>query len=283
VLPRGEREESELVARLSRVVDEKLQTEFSEDWKKQQQPMLNEMQRLMPDSSADRQRMKSLLDKLGDAEAEEFARLDGLKATRREAALRLSYLRGDDAVRAKVRALLADEERGNDDTGLIMLRGLAHSRNLQLQMELLQAAWDDVERVPTGLLQSGLQQSKAFLQHKTIDLYYSGGVPGRTLPHAEVVEEFRRELAEIVASLPQRTGANRQRTAYFLMMAGGGPDAEQALRVRAVIAEEFAGMSESMKTMLLQDRWKKLCDPALPRTSEPLESACAAARPDNKR
>jgi hypothetical protein len=70
-------------------------------------------------------------------------------------------------------------------------------------MQLLKPAWDDIERVPTGLLQSALQQSKAFLQHQTFELYYSHGVPGRTLPHAEAVEEYRHELGEITATLPQ--------------------------------------------------------------------------------
>ncbi len=279
ILPRDEHEESVLVAQLSGLLERKPETELSDEWKKQQQPLLSDLEDLVKNPSADPQRTMQLVGKLRAAEDAEVARIEKQKEARRETALRLSYLQGDDAVRAKVRGILADKEDGSDDTGLVMLGGLAHSRNFQLQVQLLQAAWDDTGRVPTGVLQSALQQSKAFLQHETFELYYSHGVPGRTLPHAEVVEEYGRELGEIIATLPQRTGPNRQLTAYYLGTASGGLNPADASRIRAEIAEEFAGMSPGMQSTLLGMRWKELCDPALPVPSEPLKSSCAATRP----
>jgi hypothetical protein len=213
------------------------------------------------------------------AEDAEVARIEKDKEARHETAVRLSYLQGDDAVRAKVREILADQEDGSDDTGLVMVSGLAHSRNFQLQEQLLQAAWDDIGRVPTSLLQSALQQSKAVFRGKAFELYYSHGVPGRLLPHREVVEGYGRELGEIIATLPQRTGPNRQLTVYYLGKASGGLNPADASRLRAEIAEQFAAMSPGMQNTLLGFRWKEICDPALPVPSEPLKSSCASTRP----
>jgi hypothetical protein len=224
--------------------------------------------------------MMKLIATLQAADDAEGVRIERQREARREAAIQLSYLQGDDAVRAKVGWILADKEDGSgDDTGQVMLGGLAHSRNLQLQLQLLQAAWDDTERVPTGVLQSALQESKAFLQHETFELYDSHGVPGRTLPHAEVVEEYRHELGEIVATLPQRTGSNRELTAYYLVRAGGGLNPADASRLRAEVAAEFAGMSPGMQNEMLRWGWKELCDPASPVPSEPLKSSCESTRP----
>lgn len=280
ILPRNEREESALVAQLSSFIErEKPQSGFSDDFKKQQEPLVNELGSMLKNPPADSQRMMELMRQLRAAEAEEEARIEKQKEARRDAAIRLSYLQGDDAIRAKVRWILADNEDGSDDTGLVMLNGMAHSRNLQLQMKLLHTAWVDTQRVPTGVLQSALQQTKAFLHNETFELYDSHGVPGRMLPHSEVVEEYHRELEEIVATLPQRTGSNREETVYYLLMSGHGLNPKDALILRAVVAEDFAAMSPGMRTMLLGMRWKELCDPALPVAPEPLKSACAASKP----
>jgi hypothetical protein len=280
ILRRDEHEESALVAQLSSFIEkEKPQNGFSDDFKKQQEALLNELEGMLKNPPADTQRMMELALQLRAAQAAELARIEKQKEARREAAIRLSYLQGDDAVRAKVRWILADNDHGGDDTGLVMLDGLAHSRNLQLQMKLLQAAWVDTQLVPTDVLQSALQQTKAFLQNKTFELYNSHGVPGRMLPHTEVVEEYNRELGEIVATLPQRTGPNREQTAYYLLMSGHGLNPRDASSVRAVIAEEFGEISPGLQGSLLGMRWKELCDPALPIAPEPLKSACAASKP----
>jgi hypothetical protein len=280
ILPRDEHEESALVAQLSNLIEkEKPQSAFSDDFKNQQEPLVNELEGMLKNPPADSQRMMELALQLRAAEAAEVARIGKQKEARREAATRLSYLQGDDAVRAKVRWILADNDHGGDDTGLVMLSGLAHSRHLQLQMKLLHAAWVDTQGVPTDVLQSALQQTKAFLQNETFELYLSHGVPGRMLPQTEVVEEYNRELGEIVATLPQRAGSNREQTAYYLLMSGHGLNPVDASKVRAVIAEDFAGMSPGLQSTLLRMQWKELCDPALPVAPESLKSACASTRP----
>jgi hypothetical protein len=135
ILPRDEHEESALVAQLSSFIEkEKPQNGFSDDFKKQQEALLNELEGMLKNPPADTQRMMELALQLRAAQAAELARIEKQKEARREAAIRLSYLQGDDAVRAKVQWILADNDHGGDDTGLVMLDGLAHSRNLQLQM-----------------------------------------------------------------------------------------------------------------------------------------------------
>lgn len=275
ILPRDEHEESILVAQLSSRLEKKPEPFMSDE--KQNEPLLRELKNLDKTPTADPQRSMELIEKLRALEAEEEARVTKQTESRRETAIRLSYLQGEDAVRAKVRWILADKEDGSgDDTGLVMLNGLAHSRNLELQVQLLQAAWNDTGRVPTGLLQSALQQTKAFLHNETFELYDSHGVPGRMLPHTEVVEELNREFGEIVATLPQRTGSIRHQTAYFLMMHAHLLNATDALTVRAEIAREFAGMTPGQQSMLLGMRWTELCDPALPTAPEPLKSSCTS-------
>lgn len=182
---------------------------------------------------------------------------------------------------AKVRWLLADKEDGsNDDTGGVMLSGTAHARDLELQRQLLQAAWVDTKRVPTGVLQSALQQTKAFLKNETFELYGSHGVPGGMQTHEEVVAEYARECGEIIDTLPQRDGANRERTAHYLVMSCHERKTPDALRIRDEIAREFAGLDHAVQSELLRVRWDELCDGGLPLPSEPLRSACAATRPD---
>ncbi len=282
ILPRGDQEESVLVARLSSLMDlGKPDTFLSDEWKKQHAPLMREMDDLEKDMkksplALDRQKVEKVMREFHAAEAEDEALIAKQTESRRQTAVQLSYLQGDDAVRQKVRRLLADKEDGTDDTGLVMLDGLAHSRNLQLQMQLLHDAWIDTRRVPTGVLQSALQQTKAFLQNETFDLYYSHGVPVRTLPHTQVVKEYNRELSEIVATLPLRTGSNREQTAYYLATSAHGLNPADASILRAEIAQEFAGLSSGMQATLLGMGWKQLCDPALPIPPEPLKSACAS-------
>jgi hypothetical protein len=275
ILPRDEHEERLLVSQLSSNLEMKPEPFLSD--KSQSESLLRELENLEKTPTADPQRSMEVIAKLQALESKEEARVTTQTEFRREAAIRLSYLQGDDAVRAKIRWLLADKQDGSgDDTGLVMLNGLAQSRNLQLQLELLQGAWNDTGRVPTGVLQSALQQTKAFLQNETFELYESHGVPGRLIPHAEVVAEVNREYGEIVASLPQRTGSIRDQTAYFLMTHAHLLNAADALTVRAEIARGFTELTPGQQSMLLGIQRTQLCNSALPTDPEPLKSACAA-------
>lgn len=274
---RDDHEESELVAQLSSLLEQKPDTYPSDEFNKQQKPLLDEAQDVLKNPlAADPQRALKLVNTMRAAQDAEIGRIKKQKESRRQTSIRLSYLQGDDAVRAKVRWILADPEDGEDDAGHLMLGGLAHSRNLQLQLQLLQTAWSDIGHVPTDTLQSALQQTKASLNHVPFVLYSSDGVPRRSLPHPEVVAERQRELDELLPSLPQRASPNREQTMAFLIF---GINPRDGLRLRTEIEKVFGGMSPAVQNSLLRTHWPGVCNPKFPVPSEPLRSACGFTEP----
>ena len=94
-----------------------------------------------------------------------------------------------------------------------------------------------------------------------------------------MVEEYHRELSEIVATLPQRTGSNREKTAYYPATSAHGLNPVGSSSLRAEIARGFAGLSPGRQSVLLGTGWKELCDPTLPIPPEPLKFACASTHP----
>ena len=86
--------------------------------------------------------------------------------SRHAAAAQLAFLGGDEAVRAKIFWLA--KGNGGDGVQREMMDGLASSRNLELQLELLQAAWRDVRHVPDSSLLSAMQQTRAFMRKQTL-------------------------------------------------------------------------------------------------------------------
>ncbi|HEV3218172.1 MAG TPA: hypothetical protein VGZ48_00265 [Candidatus Acidoferrales bacterium] len=181
-------------------------------------------------------------------------------APRHTAAAELAYLGGDDAVRAKVRWLAEYQDR--DSVQREMLDGLASSRNLELQLNLLQTVWRDVQHVPDSLLLDAMQQTRAFMRNQTLDGWQMM-ILRKTDPASLLAEQERqRDVTEIVASLPQRTGINRRDTAYFLMEFSGMTKEEET-KVLPVVLDEFRRMDPLAQAMLLETRWKNIKDPSL--------------------
>jgi hypothetical protein len=190
----------------------------------------------------------------------------GRGQARHEAAVQLAFLGGDDAVRAKVQWLLdpgnGPGENEQDTVQQEMLGGLASSRNLKLQLDLLEAAWRDVQRVPEHSLLDAMQQTRAFLQKQTLE-GWTMAVPAKTDAASQSADQERQnDISEILATLPQRTGENRRDTAYFLMEFNGLNEAEKAL-VRPAVLAEFGQMEPLAQAMLLETRWKDIRDPSL--------------------
>ncbi|MGC1620265.1 MAG: hypothetical protein WA765_17380 [Candidatus Acidiferrum sp.] len=182
---------------------------------------------------------------------------------RREAAMQLAYLGGDDAVRAKVRWLLDPGNSQGENLQQEMLEGLASSRNLKLQLDLLEAAWLDVQRVPQPTLLEAIQQTRTFLRKETLDGWSMMVVPTKTDAASKLADQERQnDISALVATLPQRTGDNRRDTAYFLMEFNGLSEAEKAL-VRPAVLAEFGQMEPLAQAMLLETRWKDIRDPSL--------------------
>jgi hypothetical protein len=180
--------------------------------------------------------------------------------SRRAAADQLAFLGGDEAVRAKIFWLA--KGNGGDSVQREMMDGLASSRNLELQLELLEAAWRDVRHVPDSSLLSAMQQTRAFMRKQTLPGWQMAAMPG-TDPASKIANEERQhDVSEIVETLPQRTGNNRRDTAYFLMEYSGLSNDDEA-KVRPVVIEEFKRMDPLAQAMLLETRWKNVSDPLL--------------------
>jgi hypothetical protein len=179
-----------------------------------------------------------------------------------QAAQQLAYLPGDEAVRAKVRWFLDSFSGANESLEKQMLEGFASSRNLKLQLDLLEAAWLDPQRTPQSSLLDAMQQTRAFLRHQTLNGWSMVSVPIAEDAPNTAEQERRADISKIVATLPQRTGENRRDTAYYLMEFNGLSDAEKEL-VRPAVLSEFAQMEPLAQSMLLETRWKDLRDPSL--------------------
>ena len=205
-----------------------------------------------PDEHEEAKLVRSLSDQLetGDERA------------RHEAGMQLAYLGGDDAVRAKVRWLLDPGNIHGVNLQPEMLEGLASSRNLKLQLDLLEAAWLNVQRVPQPALLDAIQQTRAFLRKETLD-GWTMVVTAKTDAASKLADQERQsDIAALVNTLPQRIGDNRRDTAYFLMEFNGLSDAEKAL-VRPAVLAEFGQMEPLARAMLLETRWKEIRDPSL--------------------
>jgi hypothetical protein len=198
--------------------------------------------------------------------------------SRHGAANQLAFLGGDEAVRAKIFWLA--KGNGGDSVQREMMDGLASSRNLELQLELLQAAWRDVRHVPDSSLLSAMQQTRAFMRRQTLPGWQMSIMAPGTDPASKAAEDERqRDVSEIVDSLPQRTGNNRRDTAYFLMEYSGLSKEDEA-KVRPVVIEEFKRMDPLAQAMLLETRWKNISDPLLAPDLEAMLDATNAPRYD---
>lgn len=180
--------------------------------------------------------------------------------SRHAAADQLAFLGGDEAVRAKIFWLA--KGNGGNSVQREMIDGLASSRNLELQLELLQAAWRDVRHVPDSSLLSAMQQTRAFMRKQTLPGWQMAIMPGTDPASKLVNEERQHDVSEIVETLPQRTGINRRDTAYFLMEYSGLSKDDEA-KVRPVVIEEFKRMDPLAQAVLLETRWKNISDPLL--------------------
>jgi hypothetical protein len=224
IVTRDESEEPALVAELSRELEDTKEgaprNGLSAEQKEDIQREFEAAQKAGFSSEAGKKQLESLQQKLNRAIAAEVARSEKRKEVRREAAVRLACLTGDDAVRAKVRFIVAGHDGSDGDpVSFIMVDGLPSSSNKQFQMDLLEAAWRDPTLVPTGALQNALREAKQLTYQPWVTdegMHWSGSIKERQA----ALDEYHREIDEIAATLPQRTETNRAETIHFLKSLG---------------------------------------------------------------
>jgi hypothetical protein len=218
---RDESEEAALVVSLSRELEEtKSKAPASELAPGEKEELSREIdaQTRADSTEGSKQQTEALLRKLNEMMSNRLAAIQRHEDARRETAVRLAYLSGDDAVRAKVHFIADEREDGEANPIAPILRdGLPASRDKQLQLTLLEAAWRDPHRVPTSELQDALRQAKELMHGQTVnDEVWAGTAAERQM----ALEEYQAEINEIIATLPLRTASTRTETIDWLKKLG---------------------------------------------------------------
>jgi len=173
----------------------------------------------------------------------------------------LAYLTGDAAAREKVRLALAarngelakfsapDQEKsriGNEDMAFAL------SKNKQLEIELLHAAWLDARNVPDqGLLYSMTALARLDAGIGMPDTCGMCAMPRTKWDDTQALE--KPYIDEIVASMPQRTGENRKETGWFLYeKLFGSPESAGFEEARRIVIENFENDSVEEQKAVMQ-------------------------------
>jgi hypothetical protein len=225
VVARDAGEEAALIKELTRAIEEgakgdALETAPTDEEKAQRDHEIAEIQIGASLSDEDMARDTALLWKWKESVRAQTVATEQRREARREAALRLACLEGDEAVRAKVRLIAAGGEA--DTVTRMMVEGLASSQNKQLQLDLLEQAWRDPATVPTFELERALREARELQQGKMVtDEAWDWAA----------LKADRGEIDALVATLPMRSEANRAETVAFLKRLG--------------VAAELGGMKAS--------------------------------------
>jgi hypothetical protein len=184
------------------------------------------------------------------------------------AAETLACLTGDEAMREKVRLVLDSTAHKQRQ----MNNGMAASRNLQLQLGLLQAGWIDVHHVPDRALELAMTETRYAMAGGTnvASMGMLNDQPGANPVSDKVALERHADLDRLAETLHERTGDNRRATAFFVLE--HRLSARQAALVRPVAVEEFSSMDPMAQEAILSAQWKAMRGPELiPALRETLE------------
>lgn len=214
---RDQSEEAALVVSLSRTLEETANYASAGKLPAERRDALSrelEAQQSRGDSTEeDRKQSKNLERKVSELASNWLAAIQKTEDARRDAAVSLAYLPGDDAVRAKVRFIADEHDNGGNPIGPILRDGLPSSLNKQLQLALLEAAWRDPNEVPTDELHNALRQAKELIHKQTVtDDPWAGTDEDRRVTR----KQYEAEIDEVIATLPLRTESNRAATIDYL-------------------------------------------------------------------
>src|ERR1035437_7999887 len=177
---------------------------------------------------------------------------------RAAAVTKLAALGGDDALREKIRMMLASDDDIRQNTPL----ALASTRNLELQLSLLEAAWNDVSRAPFYDLAWALQQTRSLMRGEV--------QPGWTMVAGAKDDEATRlaarehsaDIDTMIRSLPLRSGESRS-FAVYLLFEDHSLSPAQIAAAKPVVLEDFPYMSTLEQRMLLETSWPEVKDASL--------------------
>jgi hypothetical protein len=217
IVPRDAREEAELVASLSQELEASEGPEPRPGLTESQKKTMQELEEQLNAgdlSEEGQKRMKELLPKLNEMVKERLAAMEKRQADKLLAAEHLACLGGDEAVRAKVHFIATEKESdAGNGFGLVLVNGLSSSRNRQLQLNLLEAAWRDPNNLPTYELQEGLRAARGLVRDGMVKI---SGFGETEEERKAAVKEYQTDLEVIVGTLPARSEPNRTQTIEML-------------------------------------------------------------------
>jgi hypothetical protein len=173
----------------------------------------------------------------------------------------LAALQGYDALRAKISLILEQD----DDMRGATREALATTRNLPLQLSLLEAAWNDPQRPPIYDMHAALQETRALLRGEMLQgsTMSVGGSKGNERVAARLAaKEHAADMEALIDSLPKRSGQSRTDAAYYLLEDHSLSPAQIAV-VKPVALQEFSRMNGTEQRMLLETAWPAIRDASL--------------------
>jgi hypothetical protein len=181
-------------------------------------------------------------------------------AQMRQGALnRLATLQGDVALDEKLHLILT----ANENFRSYLPVAMATTTNLQRQLDQLQSAWRDPAQIPRFDVPSAMSETRLIMANQPLE----GWVPGRAVRNPTDAESrlaaaHQRDMEDLLASVPQRTGVSRTYAAYYLREFPGLTEAELQ-QAHEYGVEEFAHMDLIAQGMLLQTAHPPFRDPRL--------------------
>jgi hypothetical protein len=197
----------------------------------------------------------------------------------------LSYLTGDTATREKVRRLLDPEVRGNHsgDYEEYLRLGLFQAKNPALAVQLLEAAIQDPRRPLNFTVLDTLSPLRAFVETRA--LANSSSAAEQEASRVKLARQYQEQyLAQVAATLPERTGENLTDTAVTILIYGRkSPAVASAVAsARKVILDNFGNINAFTRDVLIESYWEVLRDPSLiPSLKNMLANASGAATGEN--
>lgn len=175
----------------------------------------------------------------------------------------LAALQGDDALRAKIHFMLAEY----DGMRQVTREALASTRNLKLQLELLEAAWHDPAVKPIYDMPMALSETRALMRGQTLPGWAMVARPDNSEAAKTAAAEHVQDIQVLVDTFPQRSNESRTQAAYYILLDRALP-LEKKQPVLPMAYAEFARMDDVEQHMVLEVARPPARDPQMLPTIE---------------
>lgn len=161
---------------------------------------------------------------------------------------RLATLQGDEALAEKIRTIVHTDWAFRSVLSLAM----ASTNNLQHQLDLLHATWLAPNTSPNGDVLEAMNQTRRLMAGLPIAGWQMVYTPQPTDADKKLAAAQRKDMEELLGTMPQRTGKSRTDAAYLLALSTGLTSAQQQ-QAREYALDEFPHMDEDAQDALLDN------------------------------